>query len=147
MGTADYVHTALVESEAGLTTALAIREEVFIREQGVPPDLERDGLDTRCRHFLVYTGDRAVGTGRMRPVGDGRVKLERMAVLSPFRNRGIGRQLLDEMLKHAGGDGYDEALLHAQIDAFSFYQRAGFQPVGERFTEAGIEHVEMVRSL
>ena len=34
-------------------------------------------------------------------------------------------------------------MLHAQISAQDFYVKAGFQPRGEVFEEAGIAHVEM----
>jgi len=40
-----------------------------------------------------------------------------------------------------------EAILHAQLSAAPFYVRAGFNARGPAFEEAGIPHVEMVRSL
>ena len=40
-----------------------------------------------------------------------------------------------------------EAMLHAQLSAAAFYERAGFATPGPVFEEAGIPHVEMVRAL
>ena len=37
--------------------------------------------------------------------------------------------------------------MNAQVHAEPFYERAGFVSEGERFMEAGIEHVRMRRSL
>ena len=43
--------------------------------------------------------------------------------------------------------GYREAVLHAQTSAQAFYSRAGFVARGVVFEEAGIPHIEMMRSL
>ena len=49
--------------------------------------------------------------------------------------------------KAARARGDREVVLHAQLSAAPFYARAGFSERGEVFEEAGIPHVEMVRSL
>jgi predicted GNAT family N-acyltransferase len=49
-----------------VATAYAIRSEVFVGEQGVPPDLELDDLDPTADHFLVYDdAGLPVGAGRL----------------------------------------------------------------------------------
>ena len=45
----------------------AIRIEVFCDEQAVSRDLEFDGLDAECRHYIARIGNDAVGTARLRP--------------------------------------------------------------------------------
>ena len=59
----------------------------------------------------------------------------------------IGREVLESLMQAARGLGDREVLLHAQLSAASFYMRAGFQQRGPLFEEAGIQHVEMVRTL
>jgi len=130
-----------------IDTALRIRTKVFVDEQGVPLELEQDGLEDICDHFLIYAGKKPIGTGRLRPVDDTMVKFERMAVLRKYRNQGVGGHLLEAMLDYARERGFHEATLNAQMPAYEFYDRAGFQPIGEPFMEAGIEHIQMVRSL
>jgi len=70
-----------------------------------------------------------------------------MAVLPAMRGSNIGRAVLDALMAVARAQGEREVLLHAQISAAGFYQRAGFQTRGPQFDEAGIAHVEMVRVL
>ncbi len=124
--------------------ALPLREEVFVREQGVPAELERDALDPVCRHALAETADGAVvGTGRLLP--DGRIG--RMAVAAPWRNRGVGARLLAALVHDAAARGFTEVSLHAQVAAMRFYARHGFVPEGEVFMEAGIAHRTMRRGL
>src|SRR5690606_21065604 len=74
----------------------AVRDAVFVREQGVPVALEHDALDRACVHVLARTpsGD-AIGTGRLVPPGEGLpARIGRMAVLPAWRGRGVGATLL-----------------------------------------------------
>lgn len=120
----------------------AIRHAVFVVEQGIPAELEWDGLDPDCRHVLACTASgTAVATGRLTAEG----RIGRMAVLPPWRHRGVGRALLVQLMRLAGSRGLSAVFLHAQRDAAGFYRRAGFQESGAPFEVAGIDHVKMTR--
>jgi len=124
--------------------AMIIRQKVFVEEQGVDPALERDEHETDCHHYLALFDGIPVGTARWRKTGEG-IKLERFAVLSAYRNQGIGEELLATVLQDVSREGRD-LYLHAQLRAVSFYQRAGFRQEGAIFHEAGIAHYRMSRS-
>lgn len=114
-----------------------IREAVFVQEQSVDPDLEWDGLDADCIQALAETENRdAIGTGRLHPSG----KLGRMAVMPPWRDRGVGAAILHCLLEAARQGGLDEVYLHAQSRVVGFYAGFGFKVEGEEFDEAGIPH-------
>nr|WP_221301370.1 GNAT family N-acetyltransferase [Pseudoxanthomonas broegbernensis] len=118
----------------------ALREDVFVREQRVPPELERDALDPSSHHVLALAPDgRVLGTARLTPER----RIGRMAVLASARGRGIGRALLDALVEEARRRGWPEVSLHAQCHALPFYARAGFVPFGPGFEEAGIGHRQM----
>jgi predicted GNAT family N-acyltransferase len=55
--------------------------------------------------------------------------------------------VLAELHRQAALRGVGELELHAQVTARGFYERAGYQTVGEEYQEAGITHVTMVRRL
>lgn len=74
-------------------------------------------------------------------------KIGRMAVSQSLRGSGVGRQVLEALMKAARARGDREAVLHAQTSAAPFYLRTGFVPRGPEFEEAGIAHIEMVRGL
>jgi len=121
-----------------------IRAAVFVVEQGVPLDLEWDGIDAECAHVLAYNDDNlAIGTGRLLPDGH----IGRMAVLEPWRHRGVGSALLRELMAIAKERGMQEVVLNAQIQASAFYERHGFVAEGESFLDAGIPHLRMRRPL
>lgn len=135
-----------VEDYAAAQPALrAVREAVFVREQNVPLALELDAeRDPRCQHVLAFDASgEPIGTGRLTP--DRRIG--RMAVLASWRGRGVGEALLAALLERAQALGWREVSLHSQAGATGFYARHGFLPFGERFLEAGIEHVAMYRLL
>lgn len=123
---------------------LAVRETVFVLEQNVPIEEERDPLDPQCRHVVARDRHGApIGTGRLTPEG----RIGRMAVLREWRGAGVGDALLHALLRQARAQGRGEVALNAQVSAQSFYARHGFVPYGERFMEAGIEHQAMRRAL
>jgi YbgC/YbaW family acyl-CoA thioester hydrolase len=128
--------------------ARAIRTEVFVEEQKIPADMEWDAADAGCVHAVAYNRfGAALATGRLLQHVPGVAKIGRMAVSQAMRGSGVGRHVLDALMKAAKARGDREAVLHAQMSAASFYARAGFVPRGPQFDEAGIPHVEMVRSL
>lgn len=142
-----------------LAAAFALRYEVFVVGQGVPPALERDVLDATATHVVAVDAGRVIGTGRL---VDGRIDLDgrlvpgtagtvgtvgRMAVAPSERGRGVGRAVLDRLVDLAAARGLPAVELHAQVHARDFYARAGFAAYGEVYLEAGIEHVGMRRPL
>lgn len=124
--------------------ARPVRRKVFVEEQGVPVALEWDEWDERSDHAVAVDGSgHAIGTARLLP--DGRVG--RMAVLKPWRGQGIGAALLSAMIEQARRRAFAQVTLHAQTRAAGFYRRFGFSERGEKFSEAGIPHVEMTLDL
>lgn len=135
---------AVVEYRTHADALHAVRDEVFLHEQHVPGDIERDGLDAGCVHALASLLDgTAIGTARLLP--DGRIG--RLAVRAPWRGRGVGDALLEALVDAARRQGMGEVHLHAQADAVGFYERHGFLAEGGRYLEAGIEHQSMRRQL
>lgn len=124
-----------------------IRTEVFQHEQGISADLEFDGLDKNATHLLAYLNGEAVATARIRQSDRDTVKIERLAVLSRYRKRGIGKQLMQSALSLASEQGKRLAVVHAQAYIAQLYTSLGFEIVGEEFSEADIPHVKMIVQL
>lgn len=134
----------LSDWDAARPEARRIRELVFVREQGVPLELELDDEDAQCDHALAIAADgAAVGTGRLLP--DGHVG--RMAVLRQWRGQGVGALLLLALVEQARQRGHRSVRLNAQSYATGFYRRYGFEVTGPEFMDAGIPHVAMERDL
>ena len=129
--------------ETSRETIAAIRRAVFIEEQHVPEEEEWDGLDESARHWLAWgPGDEVMATARL--AGD---KIGRMAVLKPYRNRGVGSTILRAIIRRAIHDRRQQLVLDAQTRAKKFYQDNGFSVTGGEFMDGGIPHVPMAMDL
>lgn len=127
--------------------ARAIRQAVFVQEQGIPAELACDVADAGAVHVLVRNRlGMPVGTGRLLPAdipGDARVG--RVAVDHAVRGARVGLAVMQALEEAARSRGDRRIVLHAQRSAVPFYDRLGYQRVGEPFDEAGIPHQEMVK--
>jgi len=119
-----------------------LRTRVFVAEQGVPADIERDGRDDEALHCVAYRDAQPIATGRLLPEG----KIGRMAVRADTRGQGVGRRVLDALVERARSRGDRVVELSAQRAAEGFYRKRGFEAVGEPYREAGLEHVRMRRA-
>ena len=123
---------------------MPVRIAVFVVEQGVPEDIERDEFDAVSRHAIARDAAGAVvATGRLLPDGH----IGRMAVAAPLRGQGVGGAVLEALVAEAMRTGLAEVALNAQVHALAFYRRHGFVEYGDVFMEAGIPHRAMRRTL
>ncbi len=140
--------TAAVAGSADWPEIVDLRTRVFVLEQGVPAEIEQDDRDATAVHALSRDGSgRVVATGRLLLGDDGRASIGRMATDPAARGNGHGAAVLSELQRQAVARGVVEVVLHAQLTARGFYDRAGYTAVGEVYEEAGIAHVTMVRRL
>ena len=122
----------------------ALRQRVFIGEQGVPEELEWDGADHAARHFLALDQQQRP-IGCLRLLGSGQIS--RLCVLESHRNSGVGRALLVAAEEAARAARMGEIFLYAQTHATSFYETAGFSVSGGIFMDAHIPHRQMFKLL
>jgi predicted GNAT family N-acyltransferase len=137
----------LARSAEEFEPALRVRVQVFVHEQGGPPEDEPDEWDDRARQYLVLDGGEVVGTARLYEPHPGTAKLGRIALVPSYRGRGWGAYLMRFLLDEAAALGMREVVLHAQTYACAFYERFGFEAEGEEFMEGGLPHRRMRLSL
>ena len=132
------------ENEIEYEGVREIRRRVFVEEQGIPENLVFDGDRGDDDNLIVVLDSQSViATARIVFSSPGTVKIERMAVLETFRNRGIGRKMMTFIVSEIKNRGFNKVYLHAQYSAVDFYKNCGFRDVGKPFTEAGIKHIKM----
>ncbi|WP_453934446.1 YbgC/FadM family acyl-CoA thioesterase [Acidovorax temperans] len=128
--------------------AARLRTAVFVREQGIPADVEADALDASARHAVLYNRlGQLVATGRLLQQAPGVGRIGRMAVDRSVRGAQWGRVLLAALVEAARARGDTQVQLHAQCSAQGFYERAGFSVAGAPYEEAGLAHVLMTQAL
>jgi predicted GNAT family N-acyltransferase len=137
----------IVETDTELAEVFAVRSKVFVEEQVVSGREEFDGEDSEALHIAARAVSRVVGVARVRFLTPAEAKLERMAVLEPYRRWGIGTRIVAFVVEDLKRRGVTKVVLHAQSQALEFYTACGFSVTGPKFYEAGIEHVPMERAL
>jgi predicted GNAT family N-acyltransferase len=131
-----------------LAACLRIRHEVFVVEQNVPIEEERDSHDdTDAIHFLATKDGHPIGAARIIVVADA-AKIGRVCVAKSERGTGMGVALINACLATARDiPTVTKAKLGAQIDAIGFYEKLGFTAFGPVYMDAGIEHRDMALDL
>ena len=137
----------VVESIAEREDAYAVRQTVFVDEQGVDEELEYDEHEDHATHFVAYDGDEPIGAARLREPEEGLGKVERVAVLESRREQGVGEALMQAVEEEARAGGLTKLKLHSQTRAADFYRSVGYERRGEEFEEAGIPHVKMYKAI
>ncbi|WP_305818674.1 GNAT family N-acetyltransferase [Photobacterium leiognathi] len=120
-----------------------VREQVFIQEQQIDPEIEFDNLDSEAVHVLVMDGEQPLGTGRI--LADGHIG--RIAIMKSARGQGLGAKVVQALVEYAQQQGYPRVDLGAQTHAVDFYRKLGFMPYGDEFMEANIPHQAMEQML
>lgn len=135
----------LARNKRELEQVLQVRKTVFVKGQGVPMSRERDGLDGSSKHAIVFLGGKPVGCARIRFIGK-TAKLERIAVLSRYRGTGFGKKLMAYLITYCRRRKVRKIAMHSQHYIRGFYEKFGFRQKGGIFMDAGIKHVELLRT-
>jgi predicted GNAT family N-acyltransferase len=141
-----------VNNDGELALCLALRQQVFVIEQGISVDLEMDHYDAtphECIHVLILDEqEKAMATGRLVSYGENTGKFQRIAVREDKRGRGMGREIVASLEQQAISSGLLWVMLDAQCSAEKFYAKLGYVTISsEPFLDAGILHVRMKKQM
>ncbi|MDT7709184.1 MAG: hypothetical protein QOG20_4791 [Pseudonocardiales bacterium] len=127
----------------------AIRQAVFVEEQGVFADSDLDAHDARddVVHVLALHEGRPAGTVRLYPVGPDEWLGDRLAVLPEYRSANIGGPLVRFAVATASARGGRVMHAHVQVPNERFFHRLGWATAGEIETYVGRPHVPMTIAL
>ncbi len=101
-------------------------------------------------HFCFFREDKILGGLIIHPVepeSDGVFKMRQVAVDPDFQGQGIGTQLVLFCEDFVRGWGGTRLTLHSRIGARPFYEKLGYQSLGEPFVEVGLIHFLMEKEL
>jgi ElaA protein len=134
-------------STAKLYAILALRSEVFVVEQECA-FADVDGLDPLCVHLLGWEGDSLVAYARIVPEEawrPGAVSVGRIVSSPRVRRRGLGIEAMALALDYLRERGNTLPIeLVSQYRLERFYERFGFESVGEPYEHDGQPHITMI---
>ena len=123
--------------------AIRIRVDVFIKEQKSEPGWEPDEDDKKSRHFIASVDNKIVATARVRESGNKEYKIERMVTKKEYRTKGIGKGLVDYMIKEINKINPKKIWMQSQVRAQKFYEKCGFKVISNPYNLYGIKHIDM----
>lgn len=135
----------IIYGPEGYEAARAIREQVFLQEQGFPYDA--DAQDDSAYHIAGWDGERLIAAGRLFHLEGNTYSIGRVAVDAEYRGQYVGDTIMRALEDKAVQLGAAFIELHAQEQAVGFYEKQGYEPQGAFIPGEISAHLRMVKDL
>src|SRR5687768_1913114 len=137
----------IAHGSSAYTDTVALRDDILRRPLGLAFDQAQLDEEISDYHLAAYRGGDLVACLVLTPRGDGELKMRQVAVRETMQRSGIGREMVLESERVALELGYTVMVLNARATVVPFYEKLGYEVVGEPFTEVGIPHRAMRKVL
>jgi putative N-acetyltransferase (TIGR04045 family) len=125
-----------------------VRHEVFVREQGIFAEDDRDGWDEDAVKVVASLAGRVLGAVRLYPLDEaGLWKGDRLAVLPEGRRLRAGAALVRFAVETAGLRGGTRMIALIQTRNVPFFRHLGWSALGDETDYRGATHQEMTIAL
>ncbi len=125
--------------------AYSIRKQVFMIEQGFQS--EEDEIDNTCVHCVIYDQDKPVACGRYFSESENQMTVGRIAVLKEYRGQQLGNLVMKAIEKNILETSTQVIRLSAQVQAKSFYEKLGYECIGEEYLDEHCPHIMMIKKI
>lgn len=125
-----------------LSECFAIRRKIFVEEQKLFSETDRDEHDDHAVHIAALCKDRIVGTVRVYEEGNGVWWGGRLAVLKEYRGR-VGKLLVQAATDYVRQHHARSFRAHVQAGNMKFFERLGWRRIGQTVLYHGKPHVLM----
>lgn len=127
--------------------SVRLREEVLRKPLGLSFSLEDLQRDADEWHIVCAGPGFLFGCLVLVPHPAGMIQVRQVAIHPEMQRQGIGQALMTFSEDLARERKFTRIWLHARIAAVPFYERLGYEKVGESFVEVTIPHWEMQKLL
>ncbi len=127
--------------------ALELRHEVLRAPLGLKLTAEELDGEHGQLHFGLYDDADLIATLVARPRSTSLIQLRQMAVRPDRQAEGVGRLLIEHCEANLQSRGFQEITLNARLTTVPFYEKLGYESVGDVFEEITIEHQKMIKQI
>ncbi|MBQ8459928.1 GNAT family N-acetyltransferase [bacterium] len=123
---------------------IKIRTSVFVDEQGFKDEF--DQIDKTCTHIVLYDNEMPIATCRYFKEGE-IYHIGRVAIIKEYRGKHLGNkimQIAETEIKNEGGKIIE---VSAQVRVSEFYEKLGYNKIGDIYFDEYCEHIRMVKNL
>ena len=126
---------------------LELRDRVLRKPLGMNLFDENLTKENNDFHFGAFENYILVGVLILTKLSAVEVKMRQVAVLESRQNKTIGQKLVQFSEVFAKNAGYSKIVLNARKTAVGFYEKQGYEKVGNEFLEINIPHFKMQKIL
>lgn len=134
-------------SDDEITKVFEIRKEVFVLEQKIFDDTDRDTDDLRSVYLIAVRDGEIIGVVRVFPTNEHEWIGGRLAVKKEFRGSRAGYLLVKGAMRLVKEKKCSKFTAMIQEENINFFKRIGWRPFGEIFMYHGKRHIRMEADL
>ncbi|WP_010177483.1 GNAT family N-acetyltransferase [Aquimarina agarilytica] len=126
--------------------ACQLRKELFFKDLENAELLLNDNYEKNSMHLVIESKGAVIGTGRLTITDNNTIGIiSQMAIDPDFQRLGLGKFILQSLLKRGRELNVNRITLNARLTAITFYAKNEFIPIGEVFasTKTGVLHQQM----
>lgn len=131
--------------------AAELRYRLFYQEHNIPFESIFSSCEEQDLHLVITTNQEnyVLAYGRLAQKSCDEFQIYQMVVEPKYQGQGLGRQILQALIKAATAQGGSLVTLNARVTKRLFYQKSGFEAVGEVFASSstGIAHIPMIKMI
>lgn len=129
------------------TQMLNLRQEILRRPLNM--NLMDENLENEKHDILIgaFDEDMMLGCCLLTHADNNTIQLRQMAVQNNLQGKGVGGTIMHYAENVARDRGYHKIMMHARISASGFYEKLGYQIVGDEFMEVSVPHFIMEKNL
>lgn len=128
--------------------AVQLRTQILRTPLGLTFTTEQLAAEYLDIHFAAFDEEGVLkGILLMLPQDAQIVKMRQVAIAAEMQGQGIGRALVAASEAWASINQYKTIELHARDIAIPFYEKLGYECVGDWFSEVNILHKKMIKNL
>jgi ribosomal protein S18 acetylase RimI-like enzyme len=132
---------------AGYEATVALRTEVLRRPLGLAFTAEELAREDADHHLVCRDDGVLIACLVVTPRTTDDAKVRQVAVAPSLQGQGVGAALSRFAEDFARQRGFRTITLHARATAVGFYEKLGYQRVGEPFEEVTLPHWKMQKTL
>lgn len=131
--------------------AARLRYRLFYEQHHIPFESIFDDREKEDWHLAILEilPNRVLAYGRLSRNRDNEFQIYQLVVVPEKQRQGLGKQMLQALTQLAARKGAERLTLNARVVQMEFYQKSGFQPVGEIFPspKTGVPHIKMQKKI
>jgi predicted GNAT family N-acyltransferase len=131
--------------------AAQLRYRLFYQEHDIPFESIFDSQEKQDLHLAITASPTNIvlAYGRLSQNSFNEFQIYQMVVVPEYQGHGLGMHILQSLTEAAIERGASSLILNARVTKMQFYQKFGFEPVGEIFSSSmtGVPHIKMQRKV